>query len=90
MLFEATANELRQLWQWRRDHAADLLQPAAQWPDGRSSKSAGFNGYSPDTLQLAPKNEYGSRDPGAAVPRRGAGWSCSAAVDGLRLKLTAG
>src|SRR5205807_573751 len=31
----------------RRDHPAALRQPVAQWPNGRSTKSTGFNGYAP-------------------------------------------
>jgi len=53
-LLETTANNLLELWRWRRDHPAALRQPSAQWRDGRSIKSTGFNGYAPGTLELAP------------------------------------
>jgi hypothetical protein len=53
-LLETTAKALLELWQWRRDHAASLRQPVAQWPNGRSTQSTGFNGYAPRTLELAP------------------------------------
>jgi hypothetical protein len=53
-LIETTANDLLGLWQWRRDHPASLSQPAAQWPNGRSTHSTGFNGYAPGSLELIP------------------------------------
>jgi hypothetical protein len=53
-LIESTAQDLRELWQWRRVHSASLRQPAAQWPNGRSTQSGRFNGYAPGTLELAP------------------------------------
>lgn len=54
ILIESTAQDLRDLWQWRRDHPASLSQPLAQWPNGRSTQATGFNGYAPGTLDLAP------------------------------------
>jgi hypothetical protein len=51
---ETTAKDLLDFWQWRRDHPGSLRQPAAQWPNGRSTQSTGFNGYAPGTLELAP------------------------------------
>jgi hypothetical protein len=53
-LIETTAKDLLEFWQWRRDHPASLRQPRAQWPDGRSTQSTGFNGYAPGTIALAP------------------------------------
>ena len=53
-LLETTAMDLLDLWRWRRDHPASLRQPAAQWPNGRSTQSTGFNGYAPGTLEFAP------------------------------------
>jgi hypothetical protein len=53
-LFETTAKDLLDFWQWRRSHPASLHQPVAQWPNGRSTQSTGFNGYAPGTLELAP------------------------------------
>jgi hypothetical protein len=53
-LLETTAKDLLELWRWRRDHPASLRQPVAQWPNGRSTLSTGFNGYAPGTLELAP------------------------------------
>ena len=53
-LLEATATDLLDLWHWRRDHPGSLLQPAAQWPNGLSTQSTGFNGYAPGTLKLTP------------------------------------
>jgi hypothetical protein len=53
-LLEASAKDLLALWQWRRDHPGSLRQPAAQWPNGRSTQSTGFNGYAPGSLELAP------------------------------------
>jgi hypothetical protein len=53
-LLETTARDLIELWRWRRQNAQSLPQPAAQWRDGRSTKSTGFNGYAPGTLELAP------------------------------------
>jgi len=53
-LLETTAKDLLDFWQWRRNHPGSLRQPAAQWQDGRSTKSTGFNGYVPGTLELAP------------------------------------
>jgi hypothetical protein len=53
-LIESTAQDLLDLWQWRRDHPASLTQPLAQWPNGRSTQSIGFNGYAPGTFRLAP------------------------------------
>jgi hypothetical protein len=51
-LLEATAKDLLNLWCWRRDHPASLRQPTAQWPNGRSTQSTGFNGYAPGTLAV--------------------------------------
>jgi len=48
-LIESTAKDLLDVWQWRRDHPGSLRQPAAQWPNGRSTQSTGFNGYAPGT-----------------------------------------
>jgi hypothetical protein len=53
-LIESTAQDLLDLWQWRRAHPASLSKPLAQWPNGRSTQSTGFNGYAPATLKLAP------------------------------------
>ena len=53
-LLEATAKDLLEVWQWRRNHPASLRQPVSQWPQGRSTHSTGFNGYAPGTLELAP------------------------------------
>lgn len=53
-LLETIAKDLLEFWQWRRNHPVNLRQPAAQWPNGRSTLSTGFNGYAPGTLELAP------------------------------------
>jgi hypothetical protein len=53
-LLETTAKDLVELWHWRRDHPGSLRQPVAQWRDGRSTQSSGFNGYAPGTLELTP------------------------------------
>ena len=53
-LIESTAQDLLDLWKWRRDHPASLSQPLAQWQKGCSTESTGFNGYAPGTLKLAP------------------------------------
>jgi hypothetical protein len=51
---ETTATDLVSLWHWRRENPQGLRQPTAQWRDGRSTRSTGFNGYAPGTLELAP------------------------------------
>ena len=53
-LLEATAKDLLEFWHWRRSHPASLRQPVAQWQQGRSTHSTGFNGYAPSKLELAP------------------------------------
>lgn len=53
-LLEATARDLLELWQWRRDHPGDFRQLAVQWPSGPSTKSTDFNGYAPGSLDLKP------------------------------------
>ncbi len=54
LLLEAAAGHLLDLWQWRRSHPGDLLQPAVQWKNGPSKESTGFNGYAPDSPRLKP------------------------------------
>ena len=53
-LIETTAKHLLDFWQWRRNHPASLCPPPAQWQEGRSTKSTGFDGYARGTLELAP------------------------------------
>lgn len=53
-LLETMATHLLDLWRWRRDHPADLRQPAEQWKDGPSTQSTGFNGYASGSLVLEP------------------------------------
>jgi len=38
-LIESTAQDLLDLWKWRRDHPASLSQPLAQWQKGCSTES---------------------------------------------------
>ncbi len=51
-LLETIATDLLRFWHWRRDHPESLCQPAAQWPNGRSTMSTGFSGYAPGTIEL--------------------------------------
>jgi hypothetical protein len=51
-LLETAATDLLEFWRWRRAHPVDLPQPAAQWPHGPSTLSAGFSGYAPGSLSL--------------------------------------
>lgn len=53
-LVEGTAQELGEVWKWRRTHRDHLVQPVAQWPDGASTESIGFSGYAPDSFRYAP------------------------------------
>ena len=53
-LIETMGSHLIDLWRWRRDHPADLRQPAEQWKDGPAADSTGFNGYAPGSLALTP------------------------------------
>lgn len=53
-LLETTAQDLLELWVWRRANPKALIQPKAQWQNGRSTRSTGFDGYAPGRLQLAP------------------------------------
>ena len=53
-LVEGIAQELGEVWNWRRTHRDRLVQPAAQWPDGASTESIGFLGYAPASFQYAP------------------------------------
>jgi hypothetical protein len=52
ILLETTAKDLLAFWQWRRAHPGDLGQPAAQWKNGPSTESTGFDGYAPGSLEL--------------------------------------
>lgn len=45
---------LLNLWRTRRATPALLFQPREQWPDGRSSATAGFRGYAPDSVPYNP------------------------------------
>lgn len=54
-LIEATAEYMRELWQWRRANPAEIRQPAAQWPNGPSTQSTGFDGYQPQSLVFNPQ-----------------------------------
>jgi hypothetical protein len=49
-LSESTAEALVQVWTKRRANPSLLLQPKAQWVNGRSSLSTGFSGYQPGTV----------------------------------------
>jgi len=70
-LLETTAERSLDLWCWRRNHPASLPQPAAQWPNGRSTRSTGFNGYAPGTLELVPGMGWCTPSPRAGfTPRR--------------------
>ena len=53
-LLGTTAKDLVELWDWRRGNPQSLRQSVAQWQDGRSTQSTGFNGYAPGTLEFAP------------------------------------
>jgi hypothetical protein len=53
-LVETAAIDLLELWRWRRNNSGSLNQPAAQWSNGRSTQSTGFNGYAPGTLAVEP------------------------------------
>jgi hypothetical protein len=55
-LLEMVATELFELWRWRRAHAADLRQPADQWPEVASTESRLFNGYAPGSINFNPDN----------------------------------
>ncbi len=54
LLIEGTAQELTEVWSWRRAHPDSLPQPAAQWPNGASSESIGFSGYAPESIKHSP------------------------------------
>jgi len=54
VLVEGTAEELGNVWEWRRTHRDHLVQPAAQWPDRASTESIGFSGYAPGSFKYAP------------------------------------
>jgi hypothetical protein len=53
-LIEGTAQELTEVWNWRRAHPDSLPQPAAQWPKGASTESIGFSGYAPGSFKYSP------------------------------------
>lgn len=80
-VIEASAKDTLELWRWRRARPGDLRQPEAQWPNGPSTQSAGFNGYAPNSLALNP--QIGSMHPVTA--RR---LSAAALDDAARLQWT--
>lgn len=45
---------LLNLWRTRRTTPSLLFQPREQWPNGRSSATAGFRGYAPDSVPYNP------------------------------------
>jgi hypothetical protein len=51
-LLETAAENLLELWQWRRNNRTALRQPRAQWLQGPSTNSTGFKGYAPGSLRL--------------------------------------
>lgn len=53
-LIEGIAQELTQVWNWRRMHPDSLPQPSAQWPKGPSTESIGFSGYAPGSFKYSP------------------------------------
>ena len=53
-LIEGTAQELTDVWNWRRAHAKSLPQPKAQWPKGPSTEAVGFSGYAPGSFKYSP------------------------------------
>ena len=52
-LIEGTAQELLEVWNWRRAHPASLTQPKAQLPNGASTESIGFSGYAPGSFDYS-------------------------------------
>lgn len=54
-LIEATATHMRDLWRWRRENPTAIRQPEAQWPNGPSTQSTGFDGYQPNSLVFSPQ-----------------------------------
>jgi len=77
VLLEATARDLIELWDWRRRNPKSLRQPQAQWREGRSTQSTGFDGYASGTLTFDPKMGISN----AVVARR---FRAAALVDGSR------
>jgi hypothetical protein len=53
-LVEGIAQELGEVWKWRRRHPDSLPQPAKQWPNGVSTGSIGFSGYAPGSFAYSP------------------------------------
>jgi hypothetical protein len=53
-LVERTAQELGEVWKWRREHPESLPQPIQQWPKGASTRSIGFLGYAPGSFEYSP------------------------------------
>jgi hypothetical protein len=64
-LINSAANDLTDLWNWRRAHPQSLPQPEAQWPDLWTSPSIGFGGYAPGTVEF-PTRMIGVMHPNAA------------------------
>lgn len=58
-LVEGAAQQLAEVWKWRRAHPNSLCQPKAQWPDGASSESIGFSGYVPGSFPYSPSTFFG-------------------------------
>jgi hypothetical protein len=54
VLVESAAEDLFDLWTWRRANPRAIAQPKEQWPKGRSTRSLGFAGYAPGTLRFEP------------------------------------
>jgi hypothetical protein len=54
VLVEGIAQDLGEVWNWRRTNRDRLVQPGAQWPDGPSNESIGFSGYAPGTFRYVP------------------------------------
>jgi hypothetical protein len=53
-LIEGTAQELVEVWRWRRDNPDALPQPKAQWPNGVASEGTAFSGYAPGSVGYNP------------------------------------
>ena len=52
-LIDAVANELWDIWAWRRQHTAAVVQPVSQWRVPPSADSVGFSGYAPGTFEVS-------------------------------------